>query len=125
MADHDQEDAATIADAIRDRKIDASYAHVWAKSLREDREGTKRVIAAIATPPAGKPRPMPAAHNDVHRIMDDLTPWTTTGSATQEQMNAVANADPELQNLLWKIGVRDGIEPPPEQYLSSPLRFDD
>jgi hypothetical protein len=126
MADnHAQADADILAEAIKDGRIDARYAPVWLDSLQADREGTKRVLAAIHRPaPSAGSTHNRIARNDVY--VPEVAPVPKlSGSVTPEAMNSQANSDPALQRTAWMLGVRDGIEPPPEQFYGFSLGDDD
>lgn len=71
-----------------------------------------RVVAAAKplnpahAPREGKPKP----------VRDPNAPIMTTIDA----VNAEINADPGLQRAFWELGVRDGIEKPPEHISGQP-----
>ena len=107
-----QTDADVIAGAIRDGRIDAKYAPTWLNSLRADNAGTRRVLAALPKAvrassgegPSGRGR---AAASPVNRTFD-------------EQLAEAAKDDPDLQRTAWLLGVREGVEEPPETYVQFP-----
>lgn len=68
----------------------------------------------ITNPTAPGPRNLIADHGVVSQPGEP--PVMETSTITFEAMNARINADPGLQRMAWELGIRDGINKPPESF---------
>jgi hypothetical protein len=72
----------------------------------------------ITNPSAPGPRNLIADHGALSQPGEPPVMESTT--TTFNVMNAQINADPGLQRMAWELGIRDGINKPPESYETFP-----
>jgi hypothetical protein len=147
-AQHRREDERIVAAAINEGKFTSSRRQFWLTALSEDRPGAKRVIAALAAVPsirqAGAVPAVDAEMARVHELVTGRALEPTRGprpvraaaaqpasaptlrdsgqpsARTVDDVNAEIMSDPEMHRAMWRMGVRDGLEPPPQQIKSTP-----
>jgi hypothetical protein len=126
-------DEQLLDKAVKDGKITASSRPRWRNALREDHDGAKRVIAALAA------NPFVGAANvtDAKRVRANLDGSSRTAVVqeiagetpgagfeptvtTLDGINAAIEADPNLHKAMWAAGLREGLKPPPERFRAVP-----
>jgi hypothetical protein len=148
-------DERLLVQAMTDGKITAASHARWSDALRKDRDGAKRVLAALPACPQVFSGPVvraagaqPAEDAELAQVYANITgrpfeptrgpravqaaapqpvsapalqPYSGQPSArTVDDLNAQIQADPELHAAMWRMGVRDGLEPPPQRITSTP-----
>ena len=123
MADRDdaRSNAEVVADAIRDGRIQPAKAGFWADALDTDPAGARSLLAML-TPMPDYARPAAISREESHNAVVRAPAAAAPGARveTLEELNARINADAEMQDFMWRLGVRDGIEPPPVTYAYEP-----
>jgi hypothetical protein len=108
-----------VAAAIRSGKVLAAHKDYWVTAMKNDVVGTRQVLASLATPAppvrAVSVASVVAAARAAVIPQPPVRTQPTPTANTIEEMNAQINADPELQRAFWELGVRNGIEKPPER----------
>ena len=114
-------DQAVTAE-ISSGQILAAHRDYWMGAFKANFSGTHDVLASLATPaPAVRAvSARGAAVAGAALVKPKPVRADPPGVQTIEEMNAQINSDPELQRAFWALGVRDGIEKPPETITSGP-----
>jgi hypothetical protein len=135
--------AQLVDAAIADGRISAASRQVFLNALTADPGSTKRALAALTPLPvnlqrSGKQPNASATTPSTARPSvdsDALTPMfrrdlgvpnrgdmpaTRAFTVTTEQMNAQANANPQLHRIAWELGIRDGLNKPSDDYIVWP-----
>jgi hypothetical protein len=93
-----------VSAAIRGGTILAAHRDHWSNAFKTDHEGTKAVLESLMLKAKQPPAAQPAA-----------AALITTPAMTKEEGDAV----------LWKLGARAGLEPPPRGEPTAMLRNSD
>ncbi|MCV7101534.1 hypothetical protein [Mycobacterium palustre] len=118
---------AHVAAAIAGGKILAAHRDYWLDAFRANWHSTSEVLASLSPKRVARAAPTPPVDADMANVHAritgvDFAPGTPDGIQVTpvDEMNAQINADPELQRVAWKLGIRDGINRPPEVFVTQP-----
>lgn len=108
-----------VADAIRDGRITPARAQFWSDALDADPAGARSLLTML-TPSLDHSRPSASERHMPRNQASAPPPVQPPRVETLEEQNARINADAEMQDFMWRMGVRDGIEPPPVVLVQEP-----